>query len=199
MTLLFHVAAEKTCIFVEIRQWALILAQTGKVVTSWPKSSVTTTEFIHVVSCRIFMAPLLGLWLLLLLSDLDVHNFIPYLYRLHVTACMFCALLVTQQWLFNTEPFSDTPISKLTYTLSHRNKILRMDLTTFKTNDHIYFPSSSVKNLTAHHQPILDNLYKDDFYGYIFVCGQNWLQISCTKFCCTHVHIIQQRSVSNQI
>ena len=51
----------------------------SKVVTSWPKSSVTTTEFIHVVSCKIFMAPSLGLWLLLPVSHLDVHNFTTYL------------------------------------------------------------------------------------------------------------------------
>jgi len=34
---------------------------TGKAVTLWPKNSVTTMEFIHVVSHRIFMAPSLGL------------------------------------------------------------------------------------------------------------------------------------------
>jgi hypothetical protein len=58
----------------------MILTGTGKVVTSWPKSSVTTIEFIHVVSCRIFVA--------------KFHTIFA-LHKLHITACVLCSVLAS--------------------------------------------------------------------------------------------------------
>jgi hypothetical protein len=130
MVLLFRVAAEKTWIFVQIRRWVLILTGTGKVVTSWPMSSVTTMEFIHVI-CRIFMAPLPGWWLLLLLSHLDVPNFTPYLLYTHdIQQPVFSVLashttMIVQYWTFLRHTYQQTDLH------THRNRILRMDLTTF--------------------------------------------------------------------